>query len=407
MAKLSGAFSRLGVLAYKDYSDPVDEITSWSGWNNPDLTAFVNNLDPSGGGDFPEAAKTALIRALQAVNKNSKTLILWYADGPPHHQSIRSYNNDVAEAKAFPTGSTDWVKLCHAARHRNCTVFSFTPNLMGKEHSCFYNLLSELTGGISIRSGAHSKSSALISRLTVSVILQWMGQASDMDAVIQESRAVFGRYRESPLKIKLKLINEGNGSQGYLPPSYQGDTAAIPLQKIIYSPLTISDIPRGLLASKSFNLATRFSDVMNAAYRDVVYETLSSIIDCNVSSLTYNPIFGQLWRAVCKDTHDKRKTQLLDAFSNHIGKINDPIIKSNVQKWSEESFDATEEIESIIARANENSPMVYLDLDSGIDLTRVELLEVSRSCYSGILKKLASILTHLKVTWFQVISHLA
>ncbi|KAJ7672013.1 hypothetical protein B0H17DRAFT_947910, partial [Mycena rosella] len=84
LAKLSGAFSRVGVLVYKDYTDLPQEIAAWSGWNDPNLSQFVQDLDPTGGGDFPEAAKTALIRGLQAVNKESKTLVLWYADAPPH-----------------------------------------------------------------------------------------------------------------------------------------------------------------------------------------------------------------------------------------------------------------------------------------------------------------------------------
>ena len=128
LAKLSGAFSRLGVLAYRDYSDT--EVVIWSGWNTPNLPEFVRNLEPSGGGDFPEAAKTALIRALQAVDKESQTLILWYADAPPHHFSVQSYKNDVTEANAYPEGATDWVKLCRMAKRRNCTVISFTPDSM-------------------------------------------------------------------------------------------------------------------------------------------------------------------------------------------------------------------------------------------------------------------------------------
>ena len=41
--------------------------------------------------------------------------------------------------------------------------------------------------------------------------------------------------------------------------------------------------------------------------------------------------------------------------------------------------------------------MGYLDLDSSVELTRRELLEVSRSCNSDVLKKLATIFMHLNV----------
>ncbi|KAJ7463682.1 hypothetical protein FB451DRAFT_1265214 [Mycena latifolia] len=400
LAKLSGAFSRLGILAYKDYTDFPADIAAWSGWNDGNLPQFVKDLEPTGGGDFPEAAKTALIRGLQAVNKESKTLVLWYADAPPHHCSIQSHENDVKEAKAFPPGAVDWVKLCRTARRRNCTVFTFTPNSMDVAHSAFYVLLSELTGGISIASKAGSESSTLISRLTLSVIVQWMGQGtSDMNAVLQESGAISLRYEQSPLTAKPKPSDEGLGSAGYLPPSRLPGSTGLPLRKIINESLEPSRIPVGTLASASYNLAKRFSDASETGYRDLVYASLTDIIQSNVACLTYNPIFGQLWRAVCKDT-GSRKTALVDLFSESVGKVTEPEKKAALRQWLEESFDQTEEIERIIARhcaLNRDAPMAYLDFDADVQLTRTELLEVSRSCYAGVLKKIATVFTHLKI----------
>ena len=382
------------MLAYKDYCD-VGEITSWSGWN-ADLPEFVRTLQPTGGGDYPEAAKTALIRGLQAVDKESKTLILWFADAPPHHPSVHSFENAVAEANAFPKGATDWVKLCYMAVKRNCVVFSFTPRSMTSELCCFYVLLSELTGGICIKSSINSKSSTLISRLTLGVIMQWMGQPSDLEAVIKESNASFSRYKVSPLHAVQKPSDEMKRSRGYLPPSYDKSYTGTPLLKILDRPLTITDVPRGSLATEPSNLAKRFARPTETEYRDLVYDSLFAIVESNVFSLTYNPIFGQLWRAVCKDSSE-RKTQLLNAFSNRVGKLTDPVQKAGLQQWLEESFDATEEIEEIIARQGTGGAMVYLDLDADVELTRIELLEVSRSCYAGVLKKIATVFTHLKV----------
>jgi hypothetical protein len=400
LAKLSGAFSRLGVLAYRDYTDA--EVVNWSGWNSPELPNFVRNLEPRGGGDFPEAAKTALIRALQAVDKESQTLILWYADAPPHHQSVQSAGNDAAEMRAYPEGATDWVKLCRMAKRRNCTIFSFTPNSMMETHSCFYILLSELTGGISI--GSNVRSSALISRLTLDVILQWMGQTSDMESVLRDSAATLNQYKISPLQANPKPSDEASGSRGYLPPSWGAKSRwtkwtksrGTSLLDIRTSRLKPSHIPLGSLASEPFNLAKRFANPAETTYHQVVYTSLAAIIESNVSSLTYNPIFGQLWRAVCKGT-DKNKAQLLNAFSNRVGTITDPAQKAGLQQWLEESLDATEEIERVVARVGTEGPMVYLDFDSDVELTRTELLDVSRSCYSGVLKKVASVFTHLKV----------
>ncbi|KAJ7032441.1 hypothetical protein C8F04DRAFT_659795 [Mycena alexandri] len=398
LAKLSGAFSRLGVLAYKDYSEPTDQIAAWSGWNAPDLQHFVGNLQASGGGDFPEAAKTALIRALQAADKDAQTLCLWYSDAPPHHMSIQSYQNDVDEVKAFPPGAVDWVKLCHTARRRRCTMFCFTPRSMERQFSAFYVLLSELTGGICIGSKATSTD---LSRLTLGVILQWMGRAqtSGMTETLRHSSAVFLRYERSPLTVNPKLADEGLGSRGYLPPSRHSSIKnAEPLLRILSTPLEVSNIPVRVSSTLSFDLGKRFADPAEVTYRSLVFDSLTAIIRTNVASLTYNPIFGQLWRAVCKGT-DERKTALANLFSHFVGKEADPEKKADLRQWLEDSFDQTEEIEGIIKRhcANGPTPMVYLDFDADVHLTRTELLEVSRSCYPPVLKKIARVFTHLKL----------
>ena len=241
-----------------------------------------------------------------------------------------------------------------------------------------------------------SGSSSLISRLTLGVLMQWMGQPSDLEAVIKEANAQISRYEVSPLTANPKPTNERNGSCGYLPPPSSPKSTDIPLLNILKKSMEVTDVPRGPLATEPSNLARRFAKPEEGEYRDIVYESLSAIIESNVHSLTYNPIFGQLWRAVCKDTSD-RKVQLLNAFSNRIGKVNDPAQKVRLQQWLEESFDASEEIEAIIAQLGPSSELVYLDLDADVELTRTELLEVSRSCYAAVLKKVATVFTHLKV----------
>ncbi|KAJ7191389.1 hypothetical protein GGX14DRAFT_701594 [Mycena pura] len=400
LARLSGAFSRLGVLAYKDYSDPEPEIVSWSGWNAPDLSQFVRDLNDTGGGDFPEAAKTALIRALQAADKHSRTLVLWYSDAPPHHKSIKSVQNDELEAKAFPTGAVDWVKLCHTARRRNCSVFCFTPRSMEPQFSAFYVLLAELTGGICIGSKSEEKDRAVISRLTLGVIIHWTGRTTTtMSQVLLDSSAVLLRFEQSPLLANPKPSNEDEGCRGYLPPSRDSrsqNTQA--LRRIVRSPLDVSNIPVRASTSDTFDLAKRFLDPTETDYRDQVYKSLRSIIQTNVASLAYNSIFGQLWRAVCKDT-DERKTYLVDLFSEYVGEISDTDEKAALRQWLEDSFDRTEEIEGMIQRycGNGPTPSVYLDFDADVQLTRTELLEVSWSCYGPVLKKIARIFTNLKL----------
>ncbi|KAF7318723.1 RING-type domain-containing protein [Mycena chlorophos] len=410
LAKLSGAFSRLGVLAYRDYSDPAEQIAAWSGWDAPNLTTFVHNLEPLGGGDFPEAAKTALIRAMQATDKNGRTLMLWYADAPPHHPAFNSYENDVKEKKAFPQNATDWVKLCHIARKRHCTVFCFTPRGMDASFASFYALLAGLTGGICIGSKSDEQDSAVLSRLTVGVIMQWMGRATTtMDRILRDSNATCLQFNPHPLQAHPKLTDENDGAHGYLPPPYNrnkalpsGSGKTLPLRDIRKPALQISDIPVRAETTNAFDPGKRFLDPDESAFREDVYASLTNIIHTNVAALTYNAVFGQLWRAVCKYTGDAaRKAELVNAFSVEISKITDAAEKAAFKQWLEESFDQTEEIEKIIKRhcdgVDGEPEMVYLDFDADVQVTRTELLEVSRSCYAGVMKKIARIFTHLKV----------
>lgn len=68
LSRLSGIFTRVGVLAYRDYSD--ESLIEWSGWDKTPtgLLAFVEALVPMGGGDYPEAGACQLLPSL--VNAN-------------------------------------------------------------------------------------------------------------------------------------------------------------------------------------------------------------------------------------------------------------------------------------------------------------------------------------------------
>lgn len=424
LSTLSGSFSRLGVIAYRDYSDG-DAVLKFSGWNT-DLTEFVQDLEPWGGGDYPEAAKTALIKTIDIVE--CKTLVLWYADAPPHHRSVTSMNREL-EVKAFPNRTTDWVKLSYKAAEKECTVFSFVPTQLSNVGFAFYVFLSEVTGGACYMSSSHDSSA--ISRLTLDVLLAWMGQHSlggDSPTGPKPFRhdATAISFQNNPRVASPKPSDEERGSRGFLPPIQvvpdthgrgRGRSISTPVathgnpllsfDQVSFSPESVPQWKISNPRHAALDLGKRFFNPDETAYRAAVYASLRKIISQNVYSLSWNPIFGQLWRAVCKDRTNTERIELVDLFGVEVGKIKDEARKTEMKLWLEGSFDSTEEINEIIAAApdaglgNEQKRM-YLDLDSlgpdGVDLTRTELLEVSRSCYSGVLEKLATVLTHLKVS---------
>lgn len=91
----------------------------------------------------------------------------------------------------------------------------------------------------------------------------------------------------------------------------------------------------------------------------------------------------QLWRAVCKDRTDARRDELVNMFSQQVGKENDPNRKQILSDWLEDSYDSAEEIEELIKKAPDHGDpkqrRFYLDLDANVNLTRTELLEVRAS----------------------------
>jgi hypothetical protein len=100
ISNLTNGFSRIGLLAYRDYSEAErekDGMLEWSGWCGNDgdpgngneasattqtLTSMAANLEPIGGGDYPEATKTSLARAHQLMRKDATTIVLFYTDAP-------------------------------------------------------------------------------------------------------------------------------------------------------------------------------------------------------------------------------------------------------------------------------------------------------------------------------------
>ena len=91
VSALTDCFSRIGVLAYRDYS--TRELLKWSGWytvsavseeTQVDLIAMAKSLVPMGNASDDEACKTGLAGAYELAREDATTIILLYTDAPPH-----------------------------------------------------------------------------------------------------------------------------------------------------------------------------------------------------------------------------------------------------------------------------------------------------------------------------------
>jgi hypothetical protein len=336
---------------------------------------------------------------------------LWYADAPPHHPSNTSarYEQGSAfkEIKAYPNRSIDWVHLSYEAAKKKCTVFSIISGVMDMNDASFNIFLSQATRGLcittptSVGSWEASASDAAIqkiSKLTLDVLLSWMGHPTPPreDKVQPDWYSSCSlRYRK-PSGNPPKPTDELKGNQGYLPS--ESGQIKVPVDKVL---LDLEIIPQWSVTGQ-LDPSKRFADPSETSYRASVYATLHKIIQTNIYSLSWNAIFGQLWRAVCKERDNPDRAALLNEFSNQVSKIDQKKKQEDMKQWLEDSYDSAGEIEAMIAEAPDAhlgaaQPRVFLDLDAQVKLTRIELLEVSRSCYAGVLEKLATIFTHAKV----------
>jgi hypothetical protein len=170
VSALTGCFERMGVLAYRDYCDTP--LIEFSGWCSPagnyqgsdpvvsqdDVLEMARKLRPIGGGDWPEAAKTGLAKAYSVMRPEATTIILLYADAPPHFKETDDNNYRMEKAaltgqhmfgedgklfvdwtsaaKTFASGSKKAVVLVSTNRLALMRIRPFYIYLQSQEETC-------------------------------------------------------------------------------------------------------------------------------------------------------------------------------------------------------------------------------------------------------------------------------
>jgi hypothetical protein len=83
---LTGSIIPIQFILYRDYC--IHNCCNWTIKSSPvmnDIThvmSFIQDINANGGGDTPEACKTALVSALDIIDEN--TIVFIYTDAPPH-----------------------------------------------------------------------------------------------------------------------------------------------------------------------------------------------------------------------------------------------------------------------------------------------------------------------------------
>ncbi|KAL2264544.1 hypothetical protein VTJ83DRAFT_7054 [Remersonia thermophila] len=496
-------FSRIGVLAYRDYdSEESGLLTEWSGWYSrledgaasakpadepaepgpvpepepePDaesrsrrpkpqrsnkkqasskppkfepkfvdrdgLLSFVAGLVAHWGGDWPEATRTGLAHAYQAMRPEAKTIILLYADAPPHSQLQDGDYAVEQKALAKPDayggagpGFADWVHGANQLRNGEKKAQVFCLIEASQEGYAIdyvppFAYLSAATGGLCV--GLYDTDQASISRTTVALLLAWMGVTKDGASLAAGAAdpAVLALYSYDSADDLADLASEADPRAGrYLyTRARSGDRPAL-AANLRRDPLDLDGL--AALVPRCERPAQDFSKryAADPAYRALVVEQVGDIIAADVSALTLNPVFGTLWRTVCNDRANPARDRLLADFSRALDGMDDPDEKARMKAWLDESYDWAGEIMAIVAAVPEAErfPCVLLDPtavrleapgeggnrgdgdDDGDDddaeeedaqrlrkLTRDELLDLGRACDRRIQRRLGRVLTRL------------
>ncbi|KAL7266817.1 hypothetical protein RUND412_010621, partial [Rhizina undulata] len=297
-----------------------------------DLEAFAANLDAVCGGDYPEASKTAIIEILENINAGRKTVVVWYTDAPPHHTSNfelsqfekNSRLNPVMELKALEKrkGGTewfDWVVVVPILCNERLNPKHFSEEFRLDDDLRFYILLAEMTGGVALGFSKHVWGGNLarkISKLTVDVLLAWMGRVKNSP----EAEVPFSlRFEDKENYSEIK--NENEGDEGYLslPWDKKKRIGRKELKKVIVSEFSDFSLVPKKDGAKGIDLVKKF--VVEEGYREIVYKVLKEVVTKDAICISINPLFGELWRAVCKKRSTDERTQLVAAFGDSVWKL--------------------------------------------------------------------------------------
>ncbi|CRG91591.1 hypothetical protein PISL3812_08641 [Talaromyces islandicus] len=427
VSALTNCFSRIGLLYYRDYdiSDPLE----WHGWvepsklgtpeegHQPDLVSIAKNVRTEGGGDYAEATKTALAKVYEVSRVEATTIVLLYTDAPPHttvtDKTLPVYG--AMERKALKKGKhanfVDWVSACETLRNGGKRIHTYTiiDHLMSSRYLSLYNYLSTVTGGACIHLKEGSSISAVISRITVELLLAWMGvEKAGLSGVAknEDLGAMLTRYINiSGIK---KVTNEASEDvQGFL----NADAHA----NMTKTTVTLETLRKYL--PKKTSPVVEFTQQWKGDqdYREFAITHLERIIRHDVRAIALNPVLGSLWRVFCNDRTIPNREEVLASFSQGITNISNDTERAQMKAWLEESYDFAAQIQETIQAVPDAArfPCVYLDPtlkfertdsktdddeDANLAITefkRDELLEIGRSCDYKILRRLGHVLTRL------------
>ena len=369
----------VAILLYGDY-DYV-KVTSFSGFKNTlkELFNFTEQHHMKGGGDIPEAQKTALNFVFRVIEKlrekrgnGSKIIHIHLTDAPPHHKynvlSANSYYDVEERALTHRNELFDWIKICQKFYDMGIMTYTITNSDMFYYYS-FYALL----GKTIVIPQANTNT---ITKAIMGVILQNIGIEFE-----RKSDFKFTVFQENPIVNGKFIMNNENNALGYLPGVQNRLTHTV---DFIIKPIMRVNLKEMI---KVFRSDSKFQDKALIIFKKL-------FVPNKVLCLTYNFVVGRLWREVCKMRDDERVIALQKTLSSLPAKLGSE--GEQLQKWLRDSYDATEDIMEEISKIKKSLPAL-VRIPGFEDMEQKELLEITRSCDTSSFQKILEALSGIKI----------
>ena len=393
VAQLTQPGLQAAILFYGDYDseekagEEVIEFVPWT-TNISTLISRLLSKELTWGADNAEAVKTAMHYALEEADKND--LVLHFTDAPPHHpwtvDSSRAWDNYPKEKEFLEKKgvSHDWVKICRMFHERGITVFTICLSDNRFTQECMVALGRCLPAG-------RNASRDTITRMTMALILKAMGIAYDGEGI--EESSFSASFHES------KVSDETDTTGGFF--SKKGLVSKV--RGMLKSKVTIQKKPLGVEVYPS--METSMQKCLqkldsDPVYRQVVFQTLETLFEPDrVLALTYNGLFGKMWRHICKSSRaDPYQTLLADKLSRCCQNMPTPEEEAKLREWIEDSYDFSSEVAARLDDIKEPYPCLVLNIPENHYLSRKAMQNIARaSCSSEDLQTVQTFLSQIEI----------
>lgn len=325
---LGGSTASLRFVAYGDYDTPrrVVEIS------RPNAAALdlVRSVDIGGGGDAPEAVKTALYEVLRCAGHAgagalvdtldctvevggaevdgaaaAKHVVFLFTDAPPHVGALKdSTKGHITKERARLKDGFDWLALRRHVHARGVPVVTFMePRSVSSGVATWYSALGPVVN-------VPEASADAIAAATLTAFEHLIGETPEATrTALQVHVAPEGSF-DTPGLTEDGFVNKG---------LHQRKLDSADAATVIFD-ATSAQLLGGTLPSLPGRLKR------DAAYRAHVVTLIEPLLNAeHVRALMTFAVLGKIWRALASfRRHDEDVAALCDKFGLAVQDVNDP-----------------------------------------------------------------------------------